>query len=192
MGSSFSQQGTSESDAEYEARQKQVLKALQKMDLEAVLIVFYQKYNPTKVHNVPEILRLYAGEEIHLLQEICTRYSISQGEMRAIFDIALGTRPLHPLIENCNPDVDFKRVIVIIYSEYNLDNIERLSEILRRFEGNEHYLFHSLIKCYEIPDQKVTALLERSLGLHSSQDAEDSNVAQPQIVALEPPQLVPV
>ncbi len=48
---------------------------------QSVIHTIYHKYNPTKVDDVPELLQKYRGREKELLERICEKYNVSEGEL---------------------------------------------------------------------------------------------------------------
>lgn len=76
---------------------------LQAIDIRAALMRFYRIHNPEKIRNIDSILENFLGEESVLLQQLCDRYDVSDGEMQNLLD-SCPLRQIDSDTENGNSD----------------------------------------------------------------------------------------
>lgn len=83
--SPFTSKNKSRSTSASAERSESIVKvkewSLDDVNLKQALLFFYSRYNPSKIHDIDDIIRQYIGDEDRLFTSLCSRYEVSKEEM---------------------------------------------------------------------------------------------------------------
>lgn len=124
---------------------------------------FYQKYNPTKLHEVDGVLERFKGKEATLFAALEKKYG---PEPRANEDLSVDSSPSAAVTaapvtadkkskkkaeKAATPDaiMDFNlKRLLAFYRRYNPEKVDDVPTVLAKYKGKEAQLFDALVKKY--------------------------------------------
>ncbi len=156
---------------------------------ENIILSIYERYNPDKLHTVPELLNKYEGQEDDLIENIFNKYNVSDEERKGFLisveeEISEDYFTENEIeesiyIEKENVIINPEKVILSIYERYNPDKISMVPELLEKYAGQEDDLIDGILSKYDISDEErellfLTAEQEIIEDVYVENEFEDS------------------